>query len=144
MLAISISVSEDIQSLPAIKKAPLKRKKNPNACNLFVDAQFHWIEVGNPDAYAESFWSTEHGNHPRCYHRLDQKIYASLLSEIAQLRNRWIAGDVSNLTHQACEDRFQQIEERVGQYFKDENLPALVHKHPKFPAPSINWDLVAM
>lgn len=144
MLAINISVSEEIPNLHQIKKASRKPKKYSDACNLFVDAQFHWIEVGNPDAYAESFWSTEHGNHPRCFHRLNQKIYASLVCEIARIRNQWFAGDVSNLGHQACEDRFRQIEERVGQYFKDENLPALVHKHPKFPAPSINWDLVAM
>lgn len=144
MLAINISVSEEVQNLPVIKKAQLKRKKSPVSCKLFVDAQFHWLEVGNPDAYADSFWSTEHGHHPRCYHRLNQKIYASLLCEIAKIRNRWAAGDVSNLSHQACEDRFQQIAELAGEYFKDENLPALVHKHPKFPAPSINWDLVAM
>lgn len=144
MLAINSSVSEDIQNLLVIKKAQLKRKKNQNSCNLFVDAQFHWLEVGNPDAYADNFWTTEHGNHPRCYFRLNQKIYASLLCEITQLRNRWLAGDVSNFSHKVCEDRFQQIEERVGLYFKDENLPALVQKHPKFPAPSINWDLVSM
>lgn len=144
MLAINTSVSDEIRNPPLIKRIPPKPKKKSNVCNLFVDEQFHWIEVGNPDAYAENFWSTDHGNHPRCFHRLNQKIYASLLCEIARIRNRWIAGDISNLSQQACEERFQQIEERVGQYFKDENLPALVHKHPKFPEPGIKWDQVAM
>jgi hypothetical protein len=144
MLASNISFFEGSWNLPITNRQNRGRRNNAVPCNIFVDEQFHWIEVESPEAYADSFWITDHGNQPRCFHRLNQKIYASLICEIARIRNLWTAGDLSNLSHQACEDRFQQIDERAGQYFQDENLPALIRKHPKFPAPCIDWELVAM
>ncbi len=116
-------------------------KKNVKS-NIFVDDQFHFIEVAEPNAYADNFWSTSHGMHPRCYHRMNQKVFAALLCELKLVQNQSDAGSLNTNNFKVLSERFFLIDEKVGKEYRNDKLAGLVHKHPKFPVPSINWELV--